>query len=138
MISFQVLPGIFPQILDSCVFISLLQIMPDSAVPKVLILGHSFVKRLSRDIQQGLNTRMDANFGLQGTAAVKLYGQGGRTVRKCLAYDLDVVRNFSPEVVILEVGTNDLTELAPEVVGSAIDDLVHLILDRFPVRMVCW
>ena len=112
--------------------------MPDSAVPKVLILGHSFVKRLSRDIQQGLNTRMDANFGLQGTAAVKLYGQGGRTVRKCLAYDLDVVRNLSPEVVILEVGTNDLTELAPEVVGSAIDDLVHLILDRFPVRMVCW
>ena len=105
---------------------------------KVLILGHSFVKRLSRDIQLGSDSRIDASFGLQGSAAVKLYGVGGRTVQKLRAYDLDILRNWSPDVVILEVGTNDMSELAPEVVGSAVVDLVELILESFSVRAVCW
>ena len=37
------------------------------------------------------------------------------------ASHLDFVRKFKPDIVILELGTNDSSR--PEVIGSAIDDL---------------
>ena len=105
-------------------------------VPKVLILGHSFVKRLRRDLRAGFDSRVDGEFKLQGTALVNLHGIGGRTVAKLSSFDLHVVRSFAPDVVILEIGTNDLSTLSPEVVGSAIEDLVRLLIDSFSVRVV--
>ena len=42
-----------------------------STVPKVLILGHSFVKHLSRDISKGFNTQLDSSIGLVGMAVVR-------------------------------------------------------------------
>lgn len=107
-------------------------------VPKVLILGHSFVKRLSRDINNGFDPRMDLAFGLEGSAAVRLFGVGGRTVDKLRRFDLDIIRSFAPDIVILELGTNDISASAPEIVGSAIDDLVHLLQDSFSVRVIGW
>lgn len=109
-----------------------------SGVPKVLILGHSFVKRLSRDISRGIDPRMDLNFGLEGDVSIRLSGVGGRTVEKLRRFDLSNISSFAPDILILEVGTNDLAHLAPEVVGSAIDDLVHLILDSFSVSVLGW
>ena len=53
-----------------------------SAVPKALILGHSFVKRLQSDLKATFDARADSNFHLEGTAAVHLFGVGGRTVAK--------------------------------------------------------
>lgn len=38
-----------------------------------------------------------------------------------------------PEVVILEVGTNDLSSVSPEVVGSSIEDLVLTLKSIYPV-----
>lgn len=107
-------------------------------VPKALILGHSFVKRLSRDIITGFDPRMDLAFGLEGSVSVRLSGVGGRTVDKLRRFDLDRIRSFAPDIVILELGTNDLSALAPEIVGSAIDDLVHLLQDSFSVRAIGW
>ena len=49
-------------------------------VPTVLILGHSFVKRLQRDLKSNFDPRVDSNFKLQGTASVYLHGDGGHTV----------------------------------------------------------
>ena len=43
---------------------------------------------------------------------------------------------FSPDIVILEIGTNDLTHTPPEIVGSNIDDLVRLLVRDFAVRAV--
>lgn len=39
--------------------------------PTVLILGHSFVKRLKRDLQSQFNTRAHESFGLQGIVSVE-------------------------------------------------------------------
>ena len=40
--------------------------------------------------------------------------------------------------MILQVGTNNLVNLSPEVVGSEIEDLVHLLLESYSVRsFVC-
>jgi hypothetical protein len=48
--------------------------------PKVLILGHLFVKRLSWDMVSSFDSRMDMTFGLEGSVSVWLSGVGDRTV----------------------------------------------------------
>ncbi|KAK2552061.1 hypothetical protein P5673_027094 [Acropora cervicornis] len=40
------------------------------------------------------------------------------------------------KLVILEIGTNDLTCLRPEVTGSKIEELLRLLLDTFSVRVI--
>ena len=69
-------------------------------LPKVLILGHSFVKRLSRDLSRGFDDRTDLNFGLQGSLSVHFYGVGGRTVDKIRAFDLGMINSLAPEIVV--------------------------------------
>ena len=39
-------------------------------VPTVLIFGHSFVKRLHRDLQSNFHSRADESLNLRGTASV--------------------------------------------------------------------
>ena len=58
---------------------------------KVLILGHSFVKRLSRDISRGFDDRAVLDFGLEGSLSVHLYGVGGQTIDKVRAFDLGII-----------------------------------------------
>ena len=49
--------------------------------------------------------------------------------------DLDVVSSLAPDLVILDIGTNDLATSGPEVVaGSSIEELVNLLLDTYSVR----
>lgn len=104
--------------------------------PTALVLGHSFVKRLQRELYSGFDARASADFKLNGSASVHLFGTGGRTVPKLRANDLHVVRDLSPDIIILEIGTNDLSHTPPEVVGSAIEDLVSLLLNEFSVRAI--
>ena len=79
------------------------------APPTVLVLGHSFVRRLKSDLQFQLDSRMSASFKLDGTARVYMHGIGGRTVTKWRKYDFGVVARLPPDIVILEIGTNDLS-----------------------------
>jgi hypothetical protein len=103
--------------------------------PKVLVFGHSFVKRLHRDLRSNFDVRAALSFNIQ-RASVKLHGIGGRTVDKLIAFDLDKVHSFRPAIVILEVGTNNLSHSKPEIVGSKINDLVHLLLQLPYVQIV--
>ena len=96
-------------------------------VPSAPILGHSYVKRLRRDLHQGFDSHASCDFNLLGTASVRLHCVGGRTVQTLQANDLQVVRDLAPGIVILEIGNNDLSKLPPEKVGSAIKDLVRLV-----------
>ncbi|CAH3042242.1 unnamed protein product, partial [Porites lobata] len=84
--------------------------------PVVLILGHSFVRRLCHDLETGFEQRADLNFNLKGTAVVFMHGVGGRTVPKLRMFDLHVVKQLSPDIIIVEIGTNDLTRVGPEVI----------------------
>lgn len=104
--------------------------------PKVLILGHSFVRRLQSDLRSNFDTRASVDFGFRGTTTVYMHGIGGRTVSKLQKHDLSVVSSLSPDIVILEIGTNDLSFSKPEVVGSNIEELVRLLLDHFSVRVI--
>ena len=76
------------------------------------------------------------NFHLPESANVSLYGTGGRTVEKLLKYDLIFVLNFRPDIILLEIGTNDLSHSAPEVVGSKIEEFARLLRDQYKVRVV--
>ena len=103
---------------------------------KVLILGHSFVRRLKCDLNNQFDNRVSLDCGLQGTATIYMHGIGGRTVSKLRRHDLNVVARLSPQIVILEIGTNDLARGRPEVVGSEIEELVQLLLQLFSVKVV--
>lgn len=105
-------------------------------IPKVLLLGHSFIRRLKCDLQKGFDSRASRDFKLRGTAEVHLHGIGGLTVDRLRRLDLQLFKTLAPEVIILELGTNDLSSLPPEVVGSAIEDLVNFILKSFHVQVV--
>ena len=105
-------------------------------VPKVMILGHFFVRRLSGDLENHFDDRAKSNFDLEDVK-VRLFGVGGRTVEKIKQFDVANVSRFTPDIVILEIGTNDLCNAPPpETVGSQIDELVELLLNHFSVRVV--
>ena len=99
-----------------------------SGVPSVLILGHSFVKRLKRDLRSHFDPLADHNFKLGGNVSVHLQGVGGRTLAKLRSFDLHVVEQIALDVLILDIGTNDLVDTSPEVVGSEIESLVLRII----------
>ena len=93
------------------------------SVTRVLILGHSFIRRLREYI--GRNADLDANLHILEGIELKWHGVGGRTVLKTVQFDLSVVERFTPDIVILQLGTNDLSHLPAVNVGSAIEDLTR-------------
>ena len=82
--------------------------------PKVMILGHSFVRRLNSDLSQNLDERASIDFKVK-ECSVRLFGTGGRTVKKVRQHDMRLIEKFDPDILILELGTNDLSNLSPEV-----------------------
>ena len=85
--------------------------------PKVMILGHSFVRRLQSDLSRSFDQRASIDFKVD-ECTVRLFGTGGRTIRKVHQHDMRLIEKFDPDIIILELGTNDLSFLPPEVVGS--------------------
>ena len=105
--------------------------------PKVLVLGHSFVKRLKRHIEAGSDVRPRDHFDLANSSRVFLHGVGGRTVSAIRRHDMAALKRISPDLLVLEVGTNDLSAgIRPEVLGSALDDFLSYIRSSFAVRAI--
>jgi len=48
-----------------------------------------------------------------------------------------VVASFAPDIVILQLGTNDISRLDPLVVGSSIEELVTILHDTHHVKLIC-
>ena len=86
----------------------------------VLILGHSFVKPLHRDLQSGFDHRAQLDFNLANSAVVHLNGFGGCTVSQLKEKDLFVISHLVPTLVTLEIGTNDILSARPKVIGLLI------------------
>ena len=62
---------------------------------------------------------------LSGIADIYFHGVGGCTIAKFRKFDFHVVRQLVPDVIILELGTNDLVELSTQTVGSELKRLVR-------------
>ena len=84
--------------------------------PRVLILGHSFIRRLEKFIEHHIGY-LDLSLQITAPADITWHGIGGRTV------DLRVVRSTRPDIVIVQLCTNDLPFQSPLQVGSELEDL---------------
>ena len=104
----------------------------------MLIMGHSFVLRFHTFLAQGSDRRVRLDLNLSRSAHVKYHGVGGRTVDKLSKFDLSVVGRLKPEIVILELGWNDLSppEARPELVGSKIESLVQLLYAQYGAKFI--
>ena len=106
----------------------------------ILILGHSFVRRLQTFLTEHHDRRAAHNMNLPHEN-ISFLGIGGRTVSKMLSFDLDKIKAFQQKVIILELGTNDLCVVGqrPESVGSDIEHLVEVLHDHCGAEfiMVC-
>ena len=98
-----------------------------SPKPHVLIMGHAFVRRFELFLSKGVDARVRRDLNLSRSAQITFLGVGGRTVDKLSKFDLHLVRRLQPQIVILEIGSNDLSppDARPEVVGSKIETLVQ-------------
>ena len=103
---------------------------------RVLILGHSFIRRLREFISSNSND-CNVNFRLADSVVTRWHGVGGRTVAKTLQFDLPTVSSFGPDIVILQLGSNDLVTFSPLRVGSIIEDFVRLLHTSYGVKLVC-
>ena len=84
------------------------------AKQRILIIGHSFVRRLKVFVQK--KRHMHAFSSLSGMADIYFHRVGGRTIAKFRKFDFNVVRQLVPDVIILELSSNDLAELSPQTV----------------------
>jgi len=100
-------------------------------------MGHSFI-RLLCDFIKNNAPDYDFNFKINEPVAVVWHGFGGRTTDKMRRYDLAAVSQFRPDIIYLEIGTNDLTlrNASAVTVGSAIEDFVRLLREQCRVQFV--
>ena len=112
-----------------------------SPTPQVLITGLSFVHRFHKFLAEGSERRVRLDLNLSRSVHKHYYGVGGRTVDKLSKYDLSVVGRLKPEIVILELGSNNFSpsEARPERVGSKMESLVQLLHTQYGVKffVVC-
>ena len=71
-------------ILTACVVVNIM------TPPPVVILGHSFIRRLYRFIQ----AHQSLSHSFSDPLVVRWHGIGGRTVAKVIEFDLHVVKTF--------------------------------------------
>ena len=85
-----------------------------------------------------MDKRVKNNLDLAESAQLAFQGVGGRTVDKINVFDLQRVRKVQPDIVILEIGSNDLCprDAKPEIVGSKIETLVQHLHAHFNVRFI--
>ena len=69
---------------------------------------------------------------------VELFGTGGRTVDKTIRFDLDAIRSSAPDVVVLEMGSNDACEQdsGAETIGSSRVALTELLISECKLQMI--
>ena len=105
---------------------------------RVLILGHSFIRRLRDHITSSQDVGYNAKFAILTPEFIcKWHGVGGRTIAKVVKYDLGVVKDFGPDIIILQLGSNDLVDSSALTVGSHLEDLVVLLHDHYKVDLIC-
>jgi lysophospholipase L1-like esterase len=103
----------------------------------VLILGHSFVHRLQSFMEREFS--VDHNLGCDAIYAdVHFHGIGGRTAPRTAEHDLGQVDRIRPDLVHVELGTNDLawSHVTPEMVRGALMELVSKLQQKESVKFV--
>ena len=61
---------------------------------------------------------------------------GGRTIEKTRRYDMQAVRAFQPDIILIQLGTNDLSTTSSLTVASEIEELVKLLHSHYNVKVL--
>ena len=104
------------------------------APPRILIFGQTFIHRLAGFPQKRGHEHLMAK--LSSLGYMSFYGVGGRTIAKVRKFYLRIIRWLSPDITVLELGSNDLTKLPTQTVGSELETLVRHRHDEFNVKSI--
>ena len=110
------------------------------AKPEVLIFGHSFIKRLARDVNDQLCSDLLENFGLS-QCIVTLLGLGKLAIhneRARFYSRIDsVFRRNSYDIVVCQLGGNDISpQLEPLVLAKDLVDFGAYLIGSWNVKVV--
>ena len=96
--------------------------------PRVLILGHSFVRRLEEAIHDGRDRKLEVNLA---QCEVRFTGRGGASIQTILDHEIHpwggMVQTFRPQVVVVHAGENDLCSKRSQTVGYSLAALVCVL-----------
>ena len=99
---------------------------------RVLLMGHSFIKRLAvfagRHRSLGLDLR-------PSQYEIYFHGISGLTLPGLLG-ELDMVLTLQPHIVVLEIGTNDLSVADPASLSVQVVNFAEMLLHRCGVGQV--
>lgn len=109
---------------------------------KVAIVGHSFVRRLDKDIKDTNKREFKRNFDL-AQCQVRCRWSGGWQVLDMERFNGAIapfLRDFRPDVVVLQLGGNDIDNTKHAVqsitVASRLEELAMKLINEFFVRRV--
>ena len=99
----------------------------------LLIVGHSFVRRLRQDVEKG-----KVRFDVAGShAKCDIIWNRGRLTVSRLWGKIDTIARYAPTTVILDVGTNDIrVSTSPECLARDIVKVARAIRQLPSVRVV--
>ena len=76
-----------------------------------MVLGHSYIWRLEEYVQLSDDPRVTRKFNLKGMDTdVYMYGVEGRKVYTMMRYDLHEIKAFQPPILLLQIGSNNLSD----------------------------
>ena len=113
--------------------------MAASAKPCALVFGHSFVHRFGKFIDNRQpNDLYRQDLQLVHTCEVKIFSTGGCTVDKTIRFDLDAIRGITSNVVVLEMGSNDIcdTDSDAETIASSLVALTELLISEYKLQFI--
>ena len=107
--------------------------MSTSSTNTLLIVGHSFVKRLHQDVEAG-KVRFDVT---ASHGRCDMYGIDGLTVSR-LWGEIGAIARYAPTTVILDIGTNGLSCVStrPECLARDVVEVARAIRRLPSVRVV--
>ncbi|XP_061192392.1 uncharacterized protein LOC133200619 [Saccostrea echinata] len=92
---------------------------------KVLILGHSFIRRFENFVSISSDHRVTPNLNLNSEELQIFYlGYGGASLAQIRAQGTRYVRNLRPDVVLLQAVSNDLCRR-----NTSVEDIFHELAD---------
>lgn len=109
--------------------------MDNSAPIKVMIWGHSFVRRLQQFIQLDPG-RSNLSLTTDKHLVFIRYRGGGRTIHA--KWDYHFIRELQAEIVLIDIGTNDIDSqhVSPDVVAQQVFNIAKTLIYFYNVKRV--
>ena len=110
-----------------------------SRVTEILFLGHSYIRRLAQFVYSGKNSNVGPEFGLHTDPVnVVFRGIGGARVRTINDELSRALRQYSPEIVFLHIGGNDILHDDDDMkqLATEVFDIAYRLNTEFQVKQV--